>query len=99
MAEKIRTTPKIRRLLDNLSIEELQFFSNIGKNKDFPMFKNFIQKTMNYEKDYFFTFPEENPQKLAIEKAHARGKVASLTELLYIIASSVNEIEKRLKGD
>ena len=99
MADKIRTTPKIRSMIDSLSLPELQFFANLGASKDFPAFKEFIRKMIDYEKEYFFTLPEEDEKKLAREKAHARGKVAALTEMVYIIIGSVTELERRLKKE
>jgi len=97
--EKIRVSPKIRKMIDDMSIEELQFFANLGKNKDFGKFKDFVRRMIDDEKEYFFNFKENDPQALAIEKSHSRGKVASLTELVYIITGSVVELEKRLKNE
>lgn len=95
--EKVRISPKIRKLIDEMSIEELQFFNNVAKNRDFPKFKEYIRRMIDYEKEYFFSLPEEDAQKLIVEKAFARGKVAALTELLYTITGSQDELEKRLK--
>jgi len=97
MAKKIRITPKIRSLLDEMSIQEIQFFANIAKNKDFPILKEYVRRMIDYEKEYFFNLNEADPQKLAIDKAHARGKVASLADLLYTLSGSVEELEKRIK--
>lgn len=97
MAKKIRISPKIRAILDQMSIEEIQFFANIAKNKDFPTFKDYVRRMIDYEKEYFFNMNEADPQKLATEKAHARGKVASLADLLYTLSGAVEELDKRLK--
>ena len=94
---KIRISPKLRALLDEMTIQEVQFFANIAKNKDFPMFKEYVRRMIDYEKEYFFNLNEADPQKLATEKAHARGKVASLADLLYTISGAAEELEKRLK--
>jgi len=99
MAQKIRVTSKIRAILDGMSIQEVQFFANIAESKEFPTFKEYVRRMIDYEKEYFFNLNEGDPQKLAIEKAHARGKVASLADLVYILIGASEELEKRLKKE
>ena len=96
-SSKERATVEIQELLKKCSLQQLQFFANVAKNKDFNQLDGLVRALIDIEKDVVFNFPERDPEKLAVEKAFSRGKVASFMNLRYIFIKAADELERRLK--
>ncbi len=90
---------KIIGTLEDCSLEELQLFANIANKKDFGRLQDFIGRQIDLEKEIVFRLPEEDSQKLAIQKAFSRGQVAGLKNLVYILLNASKLLEKRLSKE
>lgn len=87
----------IKKVLEEMPVGEVEYFANLAKGKDIKILVDHTKRLIDIEKNRIFAMSEKDPQALAIEKAHSRGKVAGLMDLVYIINGAVLEIEKRLK--
>lgn len=88
-----------QKLLDAVTVDQLKFFSDIARNKDFPKLTALINKMIDKEKNQFFSQNEYDTNKLALDHAYARGGVGMLVSFARMIAASPHELEKRGKGD
>lgn len=93
-----KTSVYIKNKLEKMSIKQVQFFANLATNKQLDDFINWGRDYCDEEKEKVFLMSEENERKLATEKAFSRGKVASITELVYIIKGAPLELERRAKN-
>ncbi len=92
-----RLTFEEDKLVKNMSNDQLRFFMELAKHKDFVVFVDLVNLLIDYEKDYFFGDQEFEPTKLAVDHAFSRGGVAKLTMLLRLIAASEKELLSRKK--
>lgn len=98
--KQITLSAEEREVLATLSIEQLEFFSEVSRHKNFPHFLEVINLMINQEKNIFFTKNEINPDKLFALHAFSRGGIAKLVILIHIIGSSSGELSRRTKkGD
>jgi len=89
----------IEHKLKQMPLSQVQFFANLAQKKEFEdVFIPWCQQFSLEEKDIVFNMSESDERKLVTEKAFSRGKVASITELVYTIRGSVQELERRSNG-
>ena len=67
--------------------------SNIAEDKDFEALKKIIEELVDYEKNRIFGLFEND--KLLLEHAYSRGRVAGYMETIRLIMGSRGEIERR----
>lgn len=84
-----------RDILRKLSLNQLQFLSNIAHDKDFDTLVKITEILVDYEKNYVFKLAEN--EELAILKANARGRAGGYTQFGRIIVAASSEIERREK--
>lgn len=84
-----------RKILETLSVPALRFLSKMAEDKDFEEYKKLINVLVDYEKNRTFGLPEND--KLPIEHAHARGRVAAYIQSAVLMMSARAEIERREK--
>ena len=96
-SSKVRATVEIKELLKRCSLQQLQFFANVARNKDFEQFDSLVKALIDIEKEYIFQYSEEDQARLAVEKAFSRGKVASFVNMRYIFIKAAEELERRLE--
>lgn len=92
---KINLSAVEQDMLRRMSIKQLQFMIKIAHDPDFGTLEKAGDLLADYEKDVIFRFPETNPQALAIEKAHARGRASGYKQMGRLILSASAEIERR----
>lgn len=94
------TGPKLietQRILAKIPMAQLEFMANIASKNTFKDFENLVNWLILMEKDFIFTFPEEDPTKLAVQKSFARGKAAGFSLLAQLCKYASWEIERRIK--
>ena len=84
-----------RLLLEKLSVRQLEFFSEIAQNKNFPEFAKVINLIIDIEKNKFFGENEYDEKRLVLDHSFSRGGAAMLVRLLRLISVSQHELEKR----
>lgn len=89
----MKITNEERKILEGLPTSGLRFLSKIAEDKDFESLKKIIEGLVDYEKNRTFSLIEND--KLLLEHAYARGRVAGYIETLKLIMGSRAEIERR----
>lgn len=99
MKKTIPLSAEERGVLEKLDTDQLQFFSKLKDDKDFPVFKDTINLLIDLEKNQFFGDDESKYQEHVWQARHAfaRGGVGKLVSLLRIIYASGDELNRRLK--
>lgn len=82
-----------KKILENLSIPALRFLSKMAEDVDFKEYKKLINVLVDYEKNRTFGLPEND--KLLIEHANSRGRVAAYLQSGVLMMSARAEIERR----
>lgn len=82
-----------KKLLESLSVSALRFLSKIAEDKDFGEYQKLVEGLISYEMARTFRLPEN--EKLVIEHAYSRGRVAGYTESGRLMLGARAEIERR----
>ena len=84
-------------ILKQCTLDQLVYMQGLAGNPQFDRLVEVTRLMSNRNLELVFRYPEQNPQNLAVFKANARGQVASLTTLMYLIKGAEKEIERRGK--
>ena len=96
---KIRQTAVIKDFLEHAGLTELEFFASIGRHEGYKYLVTYVNGLIDYEKSEFFRESTVEKEELAAKLAFARGKIAGLREMMYIIEGSNEELTQRLKDN
>ena len=92
-----RIPPEAEAVLKQCTQDQLIFMQGLAGNPNFDKLVEVTRLMTNRNLELVFAYPERDPQNLAVYKANARGQVASLTILMYLIKGAEREIERRGK--
>ena len=93
---KLKISLMTQSFLKELTIEELEFLSNLAKKKGVDFFYKFLWGEAERRKNQIYRLPEADPVKLAIEKSAMRGGVETLHAMIEMIKAAPDEMERRL---
>ena len=99
-SEKIdvkRIPPEAEAILRQCTLEQLIYMRSLADNPNFDKLIEITRIMNDRNLQLVFRYPEQNPQNLAVFKANARGQVASLTILMYLLKGAQKEIERQSK--
>lgn len=89
----MKITAEDRAILGKLSLTSLRFLSKVAEDKDFPAYIKLMEELCNFEKDRTFGLNEDD--KLLVEHAYARGRVAGYLQSATLMSAARSEIERR----
>lgn len=82
-----------KKILESLSVPALRFLSKMAEDSDFKEYNKLIGALIDYEKNRTFGLPEND--KLLVEHAYSRGRVAGYVQSGVLMAGARGEIERR----
>lgn len=92
-----RLPPDAEAILKQCTLQQLTFMINLATKGDFERLVEVTRLMIDRNIQMAFAYPEEDPQKLAVAKARARGKVEEIAKLMYVIKGAEKEIQRRAK--
>ena len=93
----VRLSAEERAIVTRLSLEQLQFLTDLGENPKFHLLVEIIDNLIDHEKNIFFSEREIEPGKLAVLHSFSRGGIAKLAMLVHIIGAARVELTSRRK--
>ena len=97
--KEIKLNTEQKAILEKMTIRQLEFFSQIAQNKNFPEFARIINMLVDIEKEKFLGENEYDEKRLVLDHAYSRGSIAGLIQMLRLISVSQHELEKRTEKE
>lgn len=95
----IKLTVEQKAILAKMTIRQLEFFSRIAQDKNFPEFPKIVNMLVDIEKEKFLGENEYDEKRLVLDHAYSRGSVGGLIQMLRLISVSQHELEKRTEKE
>ena len=92
---KPKLSIELQRWLQDIPLNQVVYLAKKAEEEDFDLYVKFILGEAERRKNIIWKLPENDPVKLAVEKAALRGGIEALYSIVSLSRAASDELERR----